>query len=287
MKTIKLLTVIFLFALGFHVHAEVVFDSDDNTATFSGAWAQANTVPGYYGTDYATAQGAGGADSVRFFSPRPITSTGSWCIQARWTAGANRTNAARYQVFDGATLRNTFVVNQQINGGAWRRLGCAVLTAGRISEVRLTDAGVPAANIIVADGIRWVWEETAVNQDYCIAVNGGWPGGGVTFVGKNFVAPASGTCKPWTGMMKAATTVVGTSAGGACMSNDGKLLTVTLQTTAPNWFGTGNTGSDHIELCPSSSPGCSGLGVDRGTNSGPAATVACTAAMSNIPSVHD
>jgi hypothetical protein len=289
----KLIPKIFLllFSLSaIQAFSEVVLDSDDNNATFGGTWTQSTTAPGFYGTDYATAQGGGTSDTARFFSPRPITSTGNWCIQVRWTQGANRSSSAQFQVFDGSTLRNTFTVNQQINGNAWRRIGCVTLSSGLTSEVRLTDAGAPSTSFVVADGVRWVWEETAVNQDFCIAVNGGWNFGGVTFIGKNFTAPANGTCKPWVGMMKAATTVVGTSSGAACKSNDGKLLTVSLQTTAPEWQGPGVIASDHIELCPlASTQGCPAHAgqSDRGTNAGPATQVACTSAMSTIPSSHD
>src|SRR5262245_40351825 len=75
----------------------------------------------------------------------------------------------------------------------------------------------------------------ATTPDFCVAVNGGFGAGGTTFVGKRFTAPLSGKCKPWAGIMFTATTVVGTSTGTACLSNDSKLLTMTLQTTAPEF----------------------------------------------------
>jgi hypothetical protein len=284
-----LATIVFIGISGL-AHSEVVMDSDDNAATLTGTWTQAKTILGFYGDDYASAQGAGSADTARFFSPRPITTTGTWCIQARWTGGTNRTTAARYQVFDGTTLRSTFIVNQQINGGAWRRLGCVALTAGRIGEVRLTDTGVVATSVVVADGVRWVWDEGSIAQDFCVAVNGGFGSGGTTFVGKGFVAPANGTCKPWSGIMRTATTVVGTSDGAACMSNDAKLLTISLQTTAPEFLGIGTLASDHIELCPNAATlGCPAHAgqSDRGTFGGPAAQIACTTALGTIPSSHD
>jgi hypothetical protein len=290
MNWLKRLAIMILVGLSAQVNSEVVMDSDDNSATLTGTWAQTSTPPSFYGSDFAAAQGKGSADTARFFSPRPITSTGTWCIQARWTAGPTRTTSARYQVFDGATSRGTFIANQQINGGAWRRLGCVTLTAGKTGEVRLSDTGVLATNIVVADGVRWVWDENQANQDYCIAVNGGFGSGGTTFVGKGFTTPANGACKPWSGIMKTATTVVGTSTGTACQSDDGKLFTVTLQTTAPEWQGVGVTASDHIELCPlAATQGCPAHAgeSDRGTNSGPAAKVACTASVTSIPSSHD
>lgn len=281
---------ILLFCVGVGAHAEVVLETDDNTATLAGTWTQSTSGGNYYGTDYATAQGSGSADTASFFSPRTITSTGNWCVQARWTSSSNRTTAAQYQVYDGTTLRATYTANQQVNGGVWRRLGCVTLSAGKTSEVRLSDTGVGATNVVVADGVRWVWDEAPINKDYCIAVSGGWGNGGTTFVAKNFVTPPKGTCKPWSGMMKTASTVVGTSTGSACLSTDGKLFTASLQTTAPEWLGIGSTASDHIELCPlASSQGCPAHAgeTDRGTFGGPAAVKTCTSADSEIPSSHD
>jgi hypothetical protein len=116
----KLVIIMIIVGLSARAPSEVVLESDDNAATFAGSWAQTTSALGFYGTDFAVAQGGGSADSARFFTPRPITTTGTWCIQARWTTGANRTTAAQYQVFDGPVLRTTFIVNQQVHGGAWR-----------------------------------------------------------------------------------------------------------------------------------------------------------------------
>lgn len=283
----RLAIIIILVGISVQANSEVVMDSDDNAAILAGTWTQTTGGIGFYGTDFATAQGGGSADMARFFTPRPITTTGTWCIQARWTAGATRTTAARYQVFDGTIPRNTFTVNQQINGGAWRRLGCVPLTVGRTGEVRLIDAGVVAPSIVVADGVRWVWDEGPITQDFCVAVNGGFGSGGTTFVGKGFTAPFGGRCKPWSGIVRTATTVVGTSTGAACLSNDGRLLTITVQTTAPEFLGSTVHAADHIELCPVANNCPIGSGIDRGTFGGPAAQIACTPALVTIPSVHD
>jgi hypothetical protein len=283
----RLAIILVLVGISVHAHGEVVLDSDDNAATFVGTWTQATNSVGFYGTDFATAPGGGAADSARFFTPRVITTTGTWCIQARWTTGAARTAAAQYQIFDGTTFRATFIVNQQINGGAWRRLGCVYLTAGRVGEVRLLDTGVAAPSLVVADGVRWVWEESVI-PDFCVAVNGGFgTPGGTSFVGKGFTPPFAGRCKPWSGIVKTATTVMGTSTGAACLSNDSKLLTITVQTTG-QFFGAGQTATDHIKLCASPTLGCpTGSGTDLGFFAGPAAQISCTPALVTIPSEHD
>ena len=129
------------------------------------------------------------------------------------------------------------------------------------------------------------------HADYCIAVSGGAGNGGATFVGTNFTVPAKGACKPWSGIMKTGITVVGTSVGTACLSDDGKLFTVSLQSTAPEFLGLGVISTDHIELCPLSlTLGCPAHNgqSDRGSFfSGAALKKTCTASDSLIPSSHD
>ncbi|MFO1417301.1 MAG: hypothetical protein U1E83_01390 [Methylotetracoccus sp.] len=281
-----------LICLGFSAaaSAQVVLETDDNSATLAGTWSQATTTPGFYGDDYSVAQGGGTPDTARFFSKRPISSSGTWCIQALWTAGANRSAAVSYQVWDGGTLKTTFTANQQQGGGAWQPLGCTQLTIGKTAEVRISDTSVAAGALVIADGVRWVWDETLIPQDYCIAVNGGFGGGGTTFIAKGLVQPPNGQCFPWNGIVKTATSVQGTSVGTACVSNDGKLFTATIFSTMPEFLGAGNSAVDHIELCPlSATQGCPAHGgqSDRGTFSGPAAKITCTGTLSTIPSSHD
>jgi len=125
--------------------------------------------------------------------------------------------------------------------------------------------------------------------DFCVAVNGGFGSGGTTFVGKGFTPPTHGRCKPWAGIVKTASTVVGTSTGAACLSDNGKLLTITLQTTDPAFFGIGMIATDHIELCPTGANDCpaSSGQFDQGSLGGPAAQVTCTKAVTSIPAPHD
>lgn len=292
MKLFSYLATMIFFGFSVPSVAQVVMETDDNAATLAGTWTQSNTIPGFYGNDFAIAQGGGTADMARFFSKKPISSTGSWCVEARWTAVANRTTAAAYQVYDGATLRNTFKVNQRLNGGVWLPLGCVTLTAGKTSEVRLTDSGLAASDYVVADGVRWVWEEKTLYQDfqdYCIAVNGGFSGGGTTFVGKSFAPLLNGTCRPWSGIVKTATTVVGTSIGTACLSTDGKLFTLAVQSSLPEFVGPGQVATDHIELCPLGAADCPAHNgqSDQGSFAGPAAHVTCNPLIVPIPSSHD
>lgn len=281
---------IMLAALSGPGYSEVVLESDDNAATLTGTWSQSQAVAGYYGSDFATAGvGGGTVDTARFFSQRAITTSGTWCIQARWTAGSNRSASAQYQVFDGTTLRSTFPADQRANGGAWRRLGCAQLTAGKISEVRLLDTGGAAGSIVVADGVRWVYEETP-GQGFCVNVAGGPANGGATFVGQGYSLPPNGACKAWSGFMKTGSTVVGFSSGSGCTSSNGKVFTATLSTSNPSFFGPGKSISDHIQLCTAGAAGCpvGATQFDSGSFfNGTAERVSCTSTMLQLPAVHD
>jgi hypothetical protein len=79
----------------------------------------------------------------------------------------------------------------------------------------------------------------ASEANYCIAANGGFngDGGGTSFIGKGFTVPAAGNCKPWSGFTKTASTVVLTTTGTGCHSSDGKVLTVSVSSADPDFFG--------------------------------------------------
>jgi hypothetical protein len=68
----------------------------------------------------------------------------------------------------------------------------------------------------------------AAAKDFCITVNSS----DYVLVGKGFVAPMKGKCKPWIGLV----TQLGLnspSAGTACASSDGSHLNLTITTTYP------------------------------------------------------
>lgn len=129
------------------------------------------------------------------------------------------------------------------------------------------------------------------SADFCVAVNGGFSAGGVSFVGKGFTKPAANTCKPWAGWARTGTNVYWTTTGSACMSSNNKVLHLTLLSTNPSWFGAGVVSSDHIKICPTGTSACpvaSGVGVDASNfNQGPAAQQACTSALTTLPAVHN
>jgi len=79
----SLAILILVLGLSAQARAVVTLETDDNLATFTGIWTQSTGGVGFYGTDFALAQGGGSADTARFTTQIPITSTATWCVQAR------------------------------------------------------------------------------------------------------------------------------------------------------------------------------------------------------------
>ena len=125
--------------------------------------------------------------------------------------------------------------------------------------------------------------------DFCIATNGGFGKGGSSFIGKGFVLPAAGTCLPWSGFTKTASSVIAISAGTGCRSSDGKALELTISSTDPAFLGSGVIGSDHIKFCPGGATNCPfGGGSGTGTfSNGSARKQTCTTALLTLPAIHD
>lgn len=129
----------------------------------------------------------------------------------------------------------------------------------------------------------------ATESHYCIAADGGWPGGGTTYIAPNFPLPAVGTCGPWQGFAKTAGTVVVFSYGTGCLSNDGKALTVAVTSQNPNWINGSNNGNDYIVLERSEDKGSFTSGSDTGAlvfGTSSATPVTCTATLLELPSSH-
>lgn len=124
-------------------------------------------------------------------------------------------------------------------------------------------------------------------SNYCIAVGGGFGGGGTSFIGRGFAVPAAGTCVPWSGFTKTATTVILMTSGTGCLSTNGKVLTVSVSSADPSFLGAGQIGSDYITLCPAGVTGCPISGSDQGAFGGTADTETCTAALLKLPATHD
>jgi hypothetical protein len=133
-----------------------------------------------------------------------------------------------------------------------------------------------------------VYSFAAGPEPYCIAVNGGFgTSGGTTFVARNFTLPDASKCTPWSGYTKTGATVILTTGGTSCLSNDSKALTVSLSSADPDYFGGGGAlGVDYIQLSRAAATEPF-TGQDSGYFTGSAEPVSCTSDLLTLPSSHD
>jgi hypothetical protein len=126
----------------------------------------------------------------------------------------------------------------------------------------------------------------AAEAPYCIAVGGGFGGGGTTFVARNFTLPTQSTCTPWSGYTKTASSVILMTSGTSCLSSDSKALTVSVSSADPSFFGAGQIESDYIELSRGDATEPF-TGRDIGYFGGGAEPVSCSLGVLSLPSIHD
>jgi hypothetical protein len=125
-------------------------------------------------------------------------------------------------------------------------------------------------------------------SNYCIKVNGGFPGGGTSFIEPTFSIPVPGTCAPWSGFTKTADTVIFTTTGTGCTSTNGNILTIAVTSIDP--ANVSGAVADYILLCAHGFDTCtigSGVQEDQGNFSGPAAQETCSATLLKLPPSHD
>ena len=141
------------------------------------------------------------------------------------------------------------------------------------------------ATAVLASTIAPVFADVA---PYCIAVNGGFDGnGGSSVVARNFAYPEASKCTPWTGYTKTSATVIFTTNGTACASDDGTVLTVSVTHADPDFLGVGQIASDYIRVCPDAWNCPIGGGQDIGYLTGSAAPQDCTDFLLDLPTFHD
>lgn len=127
----------------------------------------------------------------------------------------------------------------------------------------------------------------AAEAHYCIASDGGFGHGGTTYIGTGFTLPSGGNCSPWSGFTKTASSVILTTTGTGCLSSDGKVLTVSVLSADPSFFGTGQTRADFIRLTRTSTTAKFSSGQDSGYFSGSADAITCTSTLEHLPDTHD
>ena len=145
---------------------------------------------------------------------------------------------------------------------------------------------IAQSSLVVLSVLLAPIQSFAAEAPYCIAVNGGFGGGGTTFVARNFTLPTEGKCNPWSGYTKTASTVILMTSGSSCLSSDNTALTVSVTSADPSFFGAGTIVGDYIQMSrPDVTEPFSGS--DYGYFAGTAAPVSCTSELLTLPSAHD
>ncbi|RMH41804.1 MAG: N-acetylmuramoyl-L-alanine amidase [Deltaproteobacteria bacterium] len=126
-------------------------DASKAKIVVSSNWTASNATAGYYGTGYwwASTQPVSDGAEFRFYLAADATKT----IDAWWTAGSNRSDAAPFVVFDAAGNRlATVKKNQRVAGRQWNTLGTWRFKKGWNKVV--LSRWAPSGAVVVADAIR-------------------------------------------------------------------------------------------------------------------------------------
>lgn len=130
--------------------AIAVDNLDSANVTITGTWSASTGVAGFYGTNNLFDLTTSGK-SVRFQPSLPVS--GRYDVYLRWTSHTNRATNTPVEVTD-AVGKNTFTVNQQLNGGTWFKLRSFEFVAGTTGSVTVLNTGANGA--VVADAVLFV-----------------------------------------------------------------------------------------------------------------------------------
>jgi len=126
-------------------------DTTKGYIELTGTWTASSSTAGYYGSNYLYAATAAASEPATFWFYLPAAA--SKTIDARWTAGTNRSTAAPFIITNASgTNLATVYKNQQTGGGAWNMLGTWSFPAGwnKVQVSRWATAGY----VVVADAIQ-------------------------------------------------------------------------------------------------------------------------------------
>ncbi|MDG4475731.1 PilC/PilY family type IV pilus protein [Thiovibrio frasassiensis] len=84
----------------------------------------------------------------------PANLAGDHEVWVWWTISGTRDNNAKYEIFDGAGLKNTVFKNQTVNGGQWISLGTYTFAGTAKGSVKLTRSGNGSSTS--ADAVKFV-----------------------------------------------------------------------------------------------------------------------------------
>jgi|GEM_PF-7085814 len=129
----------------------VTVDNHQSGFSASSNWNTSTWGTEKLGADYRWRSTQPISDAATWTANLP--SSGSWRVDALWTAGTNRSTTAPYIVHHsgGSTVVNR---NQQGSGGTWVSLGTYNFSSGQ-QQVQLS-CWTTEGFVVIADGVRWV-----------------------------------------------------------------------------------------------------------------------------------
>jgi len=129
----------------------VTVDNSHSGFSASSNWGTATWASDKYGADYRHRNTQAVSDAATWTGNLPTS--GTWRVDAWWSAASNRATSAPYIVHHsgGSTTVNA---NQTINGGQWRSLGSYSFGSGN-RQVQLS-CWTSSGDIVIADAVRWV-----------------------------------------------------------------------------------------------------------------------------------
>ena len=133
-----------------------------NKAVFTGTWATATTIKGYYGSNYRSHVATASTPDQVTYTITP-TATQSFQVYARWVAQPTNASNAQYTVntnIAGSTP-TVVTVNQQQNGGTWNYLGTVNLNTANQMTITLSGQG---NGIVIADAVKIVPNTSSATQ---------------------------------------------------------------------------------------------------------------------------
>lgn len=129
---------------------KIKIDNGGNGFSTVGSWSTSTGSTEAYGGNYAVANGGTGSATATYALNVP--ETGRYEVCAWFTQGTNRAVDAHYTV-NSASGASTMLVNQQLAGGRWVRLGDFDFNVGQGSVV-LSNQVANTAQVVIADAVK-------------------------------------------------------------------------------------------------------------------------------------
>lgn len=138
---------------------DIIVDNVDPGFTASSGWILQTSATEKYGINYLYTSGTTQGKTATW---RPTVITpGNYNVYAWWSDGTNRATNAPFTVqYNGGSVNVTKDMQDPDSGGKWQLLVANVpFAAGTSGYVRLTNNGVAADKVVIADAVRLEWAD--------------------------------------------------------------------------------------------------------------------------------